>query len=583
MDRSSLILSFAILALYVANVKIGEITYFYPLHIILLNILGLSAAIAFFLAYSQRGKGIKLPLKGNGMVIIASVLFFFVISFQLVGVAVLITIVALLLSEYPSRKLRGYRLYISSFLIIILAFALVYAMLYPLRGLNWKGIDEIAYNYYASYLLLHGTNPYTVSMLPILSAHNITPTYLLNGSVETAYDYPAFSFLPVLFMGLFDLRNFIGFVGIVAFITIAVAFIIYRKANYSRMALLPVAVWLLVTYIFLGTIDQYIAVAFFLLIAYTERRNIMLSGIFMGLAASTIQLSWFALPFFFVLVLREKGKEAMLKSIMVTILIFLLANSYFIIAAPKQFLMNILGLFGTSKLLLEGTNIAQVFVRSYGVALWYPAVLSLLAFAVFLALFYLYTYTLKPMLAVAPAFIFMLSWHNFLLYSLPFVPLLILLCYETRKENVKDIARNRSYIPIALGILVLVAVALAIYAHSVYARDNTISINGASVSLGYSGNTYGFNGININVTNNGDSLENITFFMVTEQNGRDAVFQSVYLNGTAPHSTKVYSLPYNVQSLSGSTRIFILAFSSDYIRSAEYALDPQSGSITKIT
>ena len=580
MDRSSLILAFATFALFFANAEFNEIAYFHPLRIILLNLLGLAAAVAFFIAYAQRGKEIRLSRR-TGIVMAASLALFFALSFQLVGIAMLISVGALLVEAFSSKRLSGYRFYAVSITVIIIAFLLSYSMLYPLRGTNWKGVDEIAYNYYASYLLLHGTNPYTVSMFPIIKAHNITPTYLLNGSVETAYDYPAFSFLPVLFLGSFNLGNFISFIGIVVLVTIIVTFIIYKKISYKAAALLPIAAWLLVTYAFMGTIDHYISVALFLLLAYTERESPIISGIFMGLSASTIQLSWFALPFLFVLMYRENGKNSVLKAICIAVLTFLVVNSYFIAASPKLFIENIFGLFGTSGLLVSGTNIMQVLIRSYGVALWYPAVLSLLAFAVLITLFYLYTYTLKPLLAIAPAFIFMLSWHNFLMYSLPYVPLIILLCYE-KESRLEDAIRSKSYILVALAALVAISAMLAAYSHYVYAKSDTISVNGASIPFYVNANnTYGFNGIALSVANNGNSYENVSFFFITEQNRKDGIFQSIYMNGMQPHSTKTYTLNYSVQSLTGNTRIYVMAFSRDYITGAEFRIDAQSGNVTR--
>ncbi len=573
MDRTCMILTFAIFALFIANLSFSELMYFSPWQLVAINLLGLASAMAFFLAYSQRNKKIKLGRAISPYIIIAIVLFFVLISFQLIAVAAIISLAGIYVISLISKRLKSYKFYAAAALIIILVSSLAYISVSGLRGTNWKGVDEVAFNYYASYLLIHGTNPYTTSMLPILSKYNITPTFLLNGSTESAYDYPALSFLPVLFLPLLiplsKLHNFLAFIAILSFITTLIAFFVYKKSKFNKLTLIPLAVWLIVTYAFIGTIDQYIAVSLFLVIAYTERKNIVLSSIFLGLAASTIQLAWFALPFFYILRLREEGKGRTLKSILISLAVFLIINSYFLIIAPRNFIADMFGIFGASKLILYGPNIMQILLRSYGVALWYPAVISIIALATLMLLFYFYTSTLKPLIAIAPAFIFFLSWRNLPMYGIAFVPLMIVLCYGKDTSKIRDIIRRKSYIALAFAVLVAIFLILAVYAHQVYTKENTLSITYVAPTIQITSNGYNFNGITLNITDNGNSYENVSIFLVNRYPFKDGIFLSPTLKQIAPHSSQKYSINFQVQSVKGNTSVYIIAFSKDYITNKE--------------
>jgi uncharacterized membrane protein len=579
MDRSSLILSFAIFTLFISGILFKEQTYFHPLYIIIFNILGLISAIAFFWAYSQRDKKIKWGFKSfkiNPNILIAVIVIFFLISFQLVAVAVLVSIAALYLIKYLStRKLRPFEFYSCVAIIILITSAAAFLSVSGLRGTNWKGIDEVAYNYYAPYLLLHGTNPYTASMMPIIVEHNITPTYYMNGSIETAYDYPALSFLLVLPLGLLALHGFVIFIAIVALITTISVFFIYKKTKYNKIVLIPIAAWLVVTYLFIGTIGQYIAAAVLLLLAYTERKNILLAAVLLGLAASTIQLAWFALPFFFILILREQGTEKFVKSLAISLVVFLAVNSYFIAVSPTYFFKDIFQIFlGNSKLLLAGTNIVQVLVRSYGVVLWYPTVISVVTLLMLIVLFYFYTSTLKPLIAIAPAFIFFLTWRNYLMYNLAFIPLIIVICYIKDKNEVKDLLKEKKWIPIAFGLLILMSLSLAIYAHGLYQKDDTLVINSVVPAIQPNGTgQYNINGITINITNNANYYENVSIFLINRYPARDGIFLPSQIKPIPPHSSIAYQLNYTVHDVAQNTSIYVMPFSRDYITDRQFNIN----------
>ncbi|MGI0100531.1 MAG: glycosyltransferase family 87 protein [Candidatus Micrarchaeaceae archaeon] len=567
MDRTPVILCLAIFALYISDIGFMEQLYFHPALIVALCLLGLVSAALFMFAYGQRGKKLALPIKANRYILAILVAFFLLIGFELIGAAVLFTVAALLAIGMLSRRLERKKLYAASIMIIVIASCATYASLYSTR--NGVGIDEAAFNYYASYLLLHGANPYTATMTPVLQKYNIIPTYQLNGSIESSYDYPALSFMPIAFLAghMPGSSRYIAleFAAMIVLVSIISASIVYKETKYGAPALIPIAVWLLATYISATTIDQYISVSLLLLLAYIYRKKIVLSGILLGLSASVTQLSWFALPFFYILVMKERNGTEALKSVAVSAVVFLLANSYFIIASPAHFFGNVFGLFGSSKLLLYGTNIAQVFVTLYMMPLWYPELLSIAVLLCALVMFYLYTRTLKLMLALVPAFIFMLTWRNLPIYGLAFVPLIIVMCYEKDSGRPRDMLKGRRAIAIACAAIVLAIALSALYVHAIYVKSDTISVNSVMPLPRRINGTYATYAINLSVSNNGDSYENVSFFVLSGNPGKAAIDTASSLGGIRPLSQRSYTLNFSAEGVSSNTRIFVMAFSKEYM------------------
>ena len=371
---------------------------------------------------------------------------------------------------------------------------------------------------------------------------------------------------------------------IAIFISILAAYIVYLRSGYNKLVLIPLGVWLFVTYIFVGTANQYIAVSFLFLMAYLERRRPILSGILLGLSASIIQLVWFAIPFFLVLVLREHGTKHMLKCLASGALVFLIICGYFIIISPRIFLGNILGLFGFSKLIFYGPNIMQFFVSHFYIDSWYPAAISAIALLAALALYYCYTKTLKPLVAVLPAMIFFLSWRNISIYGLPFVPLIIAIYYihdDRSERKLEDLLKDRKSILYAAIFLTILFVGMAVYSHLIYTKSPTLKINSVLPILygqpGFTG-PFSLGGIKINVVNNGASPEAVSFYIVSRNPDYEQYILSAQLNTSTnpqvlmPYSSFNYTLPYQLPLVSNNTKLYIFAFGQDYITSKEYQI-----------
>jgi uncharacterized membrane protein len=568
MDKSSVLLAVAIFMLFTAY-----FTGFFilPLYTVILNLLGLISAILFLLAYYYRDQKLKSNIKINKYVIAVIVLLFVLLIFNLSAIVTIALIAALLFVKYISEKVPKWKLYLVMFLLLILLTALgslvLYNRLAPTPN-TLKPSDEAAFNYYAAYLSLHGSNPYTSSMQPILTQFvKYNQTYYLNGTVMTQYNYPALSFLPLILLQILNPNNINLLLIVIIFIYLLVAFLVYVKSKYNNFALIPIAAWFIVSCIYPATIIQYFGISILLVLAYTERKNAVLCGLLLGLSASTTQLCWFAIPFFLILIFKENGKKALAISILVMLLVVFAINTYFIILAPKKFFGDVLTIFGTSSLVPGGTNLAQVLLQSYPVQMWYPAILSIVVLLLSLIIFYFYTSTAKPLIFLAPAFIFFLSWRNAPYYGLSFVPLIIVMCYESRKENLQDLIKKKSYIYLYVAIVVIFAVILAIYAHHIYIKENILSIS-AKPLIQISNNSRNLNSVTLNITNNGNKYEDMVVLLATINPNNDSIltpFTSQPIIGVAPHSKNTYMLKFVVRNITNNTDFYIVVYSKDYI------------------
>ena len=156
---------------------------------------------------------------------------------------------------------------------------------------------------------------------------------------ESKVSYPAGSFLfhtPFLALGFKDLRFFYLFCALLTF-----AIIFWRAPAQLRPIVAIVAVINLELWngIGAGAIDSLYIM--FLFLGWTLRRRLWLSALFMGLAAATKQVAWFFIPFYVILVFREKGWRPCAQSLAIMVSIFTATNMPFIFNAPQAWLESV--------------------------------------------------------------------------------------------------------------------------------------------------------------------------------------------------------------------------------------------------
>ncbi len=236
--------------------------------------------------------------------------------------------------------------------------------------------DGAAMDSYAAGQVLQGHNPYQktdiVSALADINAPAITVTPLMLGQFrgagaypsdeaiqtvflnvlrhqpgtippefESKYNYPAGSFLiilPFLWAGVHDMRF------LYALAILGMGWYLAFRLPRSLRPLAPLLILADAPLIALTAGGQPDPVyGLFLLIGYAEWKGRRVSPIFMGLSIATKQLSWFFLPFYLLLVIREFGWREGVRRSGIMAGIFLLLNGPFIIQSPLGYVSSIAG------------------------------------------------------------------------------------------------------------------------------------------------------------------------------------------------------------------------------------------------
>jgi uncharacterized membrane protein len=599
MEKTHIAFALAIFALGISYLSFTEQQYFSATAMIMIFTLALLSAATFVLAYRK-----YFDHSANGQLVltilamVSILLMYYDLSFNLVSpgvvsgaesaifrvsfaVAVSIIFIYSIGRFARAYKEREKRLSKKALAVIavclIISSALAYEAMYAFNNLSWGGVDELAYNYYAAQLFLNGTNPYTQSMQPILNAHNIFPTVLLNGSYEYAYDYPALSFLsyvPVVALGV---KSFYSFVAILVFLSVLASFTVYYKSGFNKSALIPLAAWLGLAFSLASVSNTFLAISVFLLFAYIYKENPIYSGILLGLAASVTQVAWFALPFFYVLALRHHGLKGMRDQILASFGIFVLINIYFVALSPAATMGNIFALFGAGKLPFYGPNLMQFFVSFFPMPNYATEVASGLAMLWALAMLYLYVKSAKTALALAPAFVFFITWRNISIYAIPYIPILLLMFYHKDRFDAAEQNQMKSKRLMACSAIAVILVVLAVmlYAHYSYMSEDTLHINQMMpvVIVGFNNYTgsyqFALGGIYMNMTNNGQSNETVSFLMVSRSPNNEAYVLGTTVKTLPPMGTANYTLHYQLPMINNSTKLFVVAFSKDYVTSKE--------------
>ena len=452
-----------------------------------------------------------------------------------------------------------------------------YFIMYMVYPSPWSGSDEIIFNYYAASAFAHGANPYGISMQPFIEASHVQPTILLNGSYEFAYDYPSLSFLPYVFLPLLGITSMFSFVYLIILVAAISALIVYMRSGYSMHSLAILGVWLGISYAFIGTINSYLAVSLLLLLSFIFRKRPLLSGAIFGLSAATIQISWFAIPLFAALSLRENGKKNTIYAAISGIAVFFAANFYFILISPLQTLHGILLPF-EQHYALYGLNIAQFSAAFFGLPSYYFTAVAGMALLISSVGVYLYPRRLMPLIAVVPMMLFFLLWRNITVYGLAFVPLLLAVYFQGNGSGEKP-AENRGFRRFAYAAaiaLIVVSVVLAAVLHVYYesrAQIGISSIMPVLYSQGQYPGQFSMAGVLVNLTAQQQMYgRNVSFYVASRSPNGYAYFLRNEISSTPSHA---FMLNYSLPLIGNNTKLFIMAFDNNYTASKEMAINPQ--------
>lgn len=589
MQKLPILLSLAIVDLASSNYLFNGQQYFSFLASLGLILLGALAAILFALpsvyhrhtARFEKYMGGALPI----LVVSSLLLILYELVFSFAGVqglsavasaetlavlvfAVLISVAGMYLIGKVMEGRSVIRAQLSLLFGALVVSLLIYAIIIG-TSTSIGHSDELAYNYYSAGLLLKGQNPYTASMQPALSLYyNSRGTVWLNGSIEDRYIYPAFSFIYLaLLPPIFGFSSILPVYWLTIFLVCTAALVVYTHANKNAAVLLPLGVWLFTAYSLISFISSYLAVSVFLLLAYIYRRRPLFSGMLVGLSAGTTQFAWFAIPFLIVLALRELGARHAYKQLAIALLTFLLINGYFLAIHPSQMLNSLFGAF--SSLPIAGPNIVQLLVGGYPIPYSYSMFAFVLVYLTLLLMFYLRTDSLRPLMGVVPFLIFFLSWRNLLGYDLPLIPYILATAYYgAAKSKIADIEISKKVFIYAPPAVLLVLLAVLIYAHGTYVQSNNLYISNVSLSLSQQGGVVVLGGIEIYVYNGASVARNLSFYIYASNPGQFVSSPGYLPNSTvAANSRGSFGVPFMLQGVSNSTQLFIIAFSNGSITS----------------
>ena len=240
------------------------------------------------------------------------------------------------------------------------------------EGLTYN--DATALNQQASQTLLKGENPYAKSnVISAAEEFNVPTSYLTplkQGAFaqvfpyptekqmdealskaetstntppvefESKVSYPAGSFLfqaPFVALGLKDTRWFYLLCAVVM-----VAVIFWKAPKRLRPLVVIAFITNLVLWNLIGTGQTDTLYLLFILLGWIFRKQLWLSALFMGLAATTKQIAWLFILFYLILIFREVGWKRAFQSFGVIALTFMVTNLPFIFSAPQSWMQGVL-------------------------------------------------------------------------------------------------------------------------------------------------------------------------------------------------------------------------------------------------
>ncbi len=267
------------------------------------------------------------------------------IALSLIWVILILAFIFILYSVYVGDDSRYFK-YLS-----FAAFALSFALFIDImiRFAPAYGTDEIAIDTYASYLFLHGKDPYiNANMINVFSVTGfpqslITP--LLRGGSVQFLIYPGLAvllFIPTVLLHV-PSYSILLFFNLLAFI---VVYQYYRKTQFTFAApALAVAMIVNMEYAVFsinGVTD--IVWVTFVAAAYFFRKKPWISGLMFGLAVSFKQTPLVILPFFLFFLYNENDlkKDSIYKFLTAGVLAFVVTNAPFIAANAYAWAVNII-------------------------------------------------------------------------------------------------------------------------------------------------------------------------------------------------------------------------------------------------
>ena len=143
---------------------------------------------------------------------------------------------------------------------------------------------------------------------------------------------------PFIWMGISDLR----FVYLILLVP-ALAYVIFRVPGKFRIFFIIALVASLEIWNSIAAGETGLLIFPFILLAWIlYKKNLWMSALFMAIAVSTKQITWFLLPFYLILIFRTAGWRQLMAVSAVIGGVFIAVNAWFIAGDPRLWLTSIL-------------------------------------------------------------------------------------------------------------------------------------------------------------------------------------------------------------------------------------------------
>jgi hypothetical protein len=230
--------------------------------------------------------------------------------------------------------------------------------------------------------------------------------------LESKFNYPAGFFLlptPFIWMGVPDLRLIF-----LIFLVPALVYVIFKVPGIYRLYFIAALIASVELWSSLAAGETGFLYFPFLLLAWVlYRRNLWVSAVFMALAVTTKQITWFLLPFYLIVIYRTMDAKKTLGVIGIVVGIFFAANIWFITSDSSLWLSSVFAPV-TENMFPLGVGIISLVAGGI-VNIQSPLLFGIIEIGVFLSAIVWYYFNCRrypdtaPVLSVLPLFF---AWRS---------------------------------------------------------------------------------------------------------------------------------------------------------------------------
>ncbi len=477
-------------------------TIFFPLHNPMYSIIIIAASAAYLLEAAFDSRIYQLLLSGGKFLSrISAPLILGLISltvYQISGpypytVASILVLVSSVILAYLRGRFTISSLAMSAPLIggtLLLALS-VMAVTRPFMT------DELLYDFLSAGIIVHGGNPYIATNLSsLLNTYSVplsARTFLTNGQYASGFYYPAMAAVVLIPSVLLHSDPRAEILIFTAGILIGVY--LSSGRNSGENAPMIMALFLLSNLgvvMSAGTSIVDPIWAFFLVMAFMTRKHSYLSAVLLGISLATKQLSWIFMPFFIIFTVQEKGGKAAAGYFSISLLAFALLNMPYLALSPGSWFISMISP-EMLQILGAGQGLGTIsFAGFLPISRTYFMVLALVSGIILLAVYWLKRYSLKYAIAAFPMIIMFLNYRMFINYLIfwPLIAAVSISEMTSARESSEAMIRKplehaihaRSALkPLAIAIILIIAIGVSLAPIMQDSTNGTISVNSVSV------------------------------------------------------------------------------------------------------